>query len=167
VWHTDKQIANADHCCSCGRSNLSVVFLEILQLSSGDTLFTKLRAARHMSPSTLVRPSFHHFQSSAETTQNGRTIHRITNPTADSESGSPDSCSSFLVTICLSRLVRRYSHKTHRLTHNVDHYYSSPPPPHLVASQLIRKACTRSARVPSLTTGKQRSFSEAAGGICP
>jgi len=38
-------------------------------------------------------------------TQNGRTVLPIANLMADSESGSPDSYSSFLVTICLSRLA--------------------------------------------------------------
>jgi len=38
-------------------------------------------------------------------TQNGRTVFPIANLMADSESGSPVSYSSFLVTICLSRLV--------------------------------------------------------------
>jgi len=38
-------------------------------------------------------------------TQNGRTVLLIANLMADSESGSPNSYSSFLVTICLSRLV--------------------------------------------------------------
>jgi len=38
-------------------------------------------------------------------TQNGRTVLPIANLMADSELGSPVSCSSFLVTICLSRLV--------------------------------------------------------------
>jgi len=38
-------------------------------------------------------------------TQNGGTVFLITNTMADSESGSPVSCSSFLVTIGLSHLV--------------------------------------------------------------
>jgi len=40
-----------------------------------------------------------------ENTQNGKTVLPITNLMADSEPGSPVSYPSFLVTICLSRLV--------------------------------------------------------------
>jgi len=53
---------------------------------------------------------------------------------ADSESGSPDSYSSFIVTIHLSRLVseifaceRQTDGWMGGRTDNVDHYYSWPP----------------------------------------
>jgi len=48
----------------------------------------------------------------------------------DSESGSPVSCSSFLVTICLSLLVSEIfacDRQTDKQTDNADHYYRWPP----------------------------------------
>jgi len=50
--------------------------------------------------------------------------------TPDSKSGSPDSYSSFLVTIHLSRLVRRYSRVIDRRTDSADHCLSWRWPPH-------------------------------------
>jgi len=60
----------------------------------------------------------------------------VTNLLADSESGSLDSYSCFLVTILLSRLVSEifvYDKQTDGKTDNADHYYSWP---HIVAGQL-------------------------------
>jgi len=55
----------------------------------------------------------------------------IANLMADSESGSPVSYSSFVVTIAFSRLVSEISSVTHRRTDrhtdNADHYYSWHP----------------------------------------
>jgi len=65
-------------------------------------------------------------------TQNGGTVLAIANLVADSESGSPDSYSSFLVTMGLSRLVSEIF-ACGRQTANVDRYYSLP---HVVAGQL-------------------------------
>jgi len=62
--------------------------------------------------------------------QNGGTFLAIVNLMADSESGSPDSYSSLLVTICLSHLVSEVftcDGQTDRQTDNADHYYSWPP----------------------------------------
>jgi len=59
-------------------------------------------------------------------TQNGGTVLPIANLMADSESGSPDSYSSFLVTKRLSRLVSEIF-ACDRQTDNADHYYSWPP----------------------------------------
>jgi len=58
-------------------------------------------------------------------TQNGRTILPIANLMADSESGSPVSHSSFLVTICLSRLVSEIFAANEM--DNADHNYSWSP----------------------------------------
>jgi len=63
-------------------------------------------------------------------TQNDRTVLPIANLMADSELGSPVSYLSFLVTICLSRLVSEIftcDRQTNRWTHNADYYYSWPP----------------------------------------
>jgi len=66
-------------------------------------------------------------------TQNGGTVLPIANLMADSESGSPVSYSSFLVTIFrLSRLVSEIfacdrQTDSLRQTDNADHYYSWPP----------------------------------------
>jgi len=54
-------------------------------------------------------------------TQNGRTILPIVNLMADSESRSPVSYSSFLVTICLSCLVSEIFTSDRRMD-NVNHY---------------------------------------------
>jgi len=65
--------------------------------------------------------------------QNGGTVLPIANTMADSESGSPDSYSSFLVTIRLSRLVseiftcdKHTDGRTNGRT-KADHYYYWPP----------------------------------------
>jgi len=61
-------------------------------------------------------------------TQNGGTVLPIANLMVDYVSGSPDSYSSFLVTICLSRLVSEMfacNRQTDRRT-SADHYYSWP-----------------------------------------
>jgi len=64
-------------------------------------------------------------------TQNGGTILPIANLITDSESGSPDSYSSFLVTIRLSRLVSEIFTCDGRMDvgrmDNADSYYSWPP----------------------------------------
>jgi len=59
-------------------------------------------------------------------TQNGGTVLPIVNLMADSKSGSPDSYSSFLVTIRLSLLVSGIF-ACDRQMDNADHYYSLPP----------------------------------------
>jgi len=68
--------------------------------------------------------------------QNGRTVLQIANLMADSESGSPVSYSSFLVTICLSRLVSEIfvcdGRTDRRTTQTV-----TAASPHIVAGQLI------------------------------
>jgi len=64
-------------------------------------------------------------------TQNGGTILPIANLMADSESGSPDSYLSFLVTIRLSRLVSEIfacDRQTDGQTDDADHYYSCGRP---------------------------------------
>jgi len=60
-------------------------------------------------------------------TPNGGTVLPIANLMADSESGSPSSYSSFLVTTSLSRLVLEMF-ACYRQTDNENHYYSWPPP---------------------------------------
>jgi len=78
-------------------------------------------AIRHVSLWILHTPSFWYFQFLAETAQNGRTVLLIVNLIADAESGSPDSHSSFLVTIHLSQFWR-YLHVTdRRVSDNADH----------------------------------------------
>jgi len=67
-------------------------------------------------------------------TQNGGNVLLIANVMAESESGSPDSYPSFLVTTCLSRLVLEIF-VCDRQTDNVDHYYSWF---HTVAGQLTK-----------------------------
>jgi len=59
-------------------------------------------------------------------TQNGRTVLLIANLTADLELESPDSYSSFLVTIRISSLVLEIF-VLDRQTANMDHSYSWPP----------------------------------------
>jgi len=59
-------------------------------------------------------------------TLNGVTVLLIANLIGDSESGSPVSYSSFLITICLSRLVSEIF-ACDRQMDNADHYYSWPP----------------------------------------
>jgi len=62
--------------------------------------------------------------------RNGGTVLPIANLMADSESGSPDSYLSFLVTIHLSRLVSEIfacDRQTGGQTDNADHCYSCPP----------------------------------------
>jgi len=52
IFACDRRPENADHCYSCGRSNLSAVFPEISQLASAAQaamLFTRPTAARHAS----------------------------------------------------------------------------------------------------------------------
>jgi len=76
-------------------------------------------------------------------TQNDRTVLPIANLTADPESGSPDSYSSFLVPMGVPRLVSEIfvcDRQTDGRTNNVDHYYSWP---HTVAGQLITETSTR------------------------
>jgi len=58
--------------------------------------------------------------------QNGGTILTVTNLMADSESGSLDYCSNFLVTIRLSRLVSEIF-ACDGWMDNADHYYSWLP----------------------------------------
>jgi len=60
-------------------------------------------------------------------TQNGGTILPIANLMADSESGSPVSYSSFIITICLSRLVPEIFTCDRQTTDNAHHCYSWPP----------------------------------------
>jgi len=62
-------------------------------------------------------------------THNGGTILPLANVMADSESGSPDSYSSFLVTIHLSCLVLEIFVSDREMDGqtSVDHYYSWPP----------------------------------------
>jgi len=62
--------------------------------------------------------------------EDGLTVLPIANLMADSELGSPVFYSSFLVTMCLSRLILEIfacDGQTGRQTDNVDHYYSWPP----------------------------------------
>jgi len=59
-------------------------------------------------------------------TQNGRSALPIANLVADSESGSPNSYSSFLVTICLSRFVSE-TFEDRWTDRQTDHYYSWSP----------------------------------------
>jgi len=62
--------------------------------------------------------------------RNGGTVLPITNLMADSESGSPDSYVSFVVTIhppCVVSEIFDYSRVTDGRADNTDHYYSWPP----------------------------------------
>jgi len=72
-------------------------------------------------------------------TQKGRTVLPIANPMADSESGSPVSYSSFLVTTCLSRLVLEIfmCDKSDRQTDGQRGPLLYIAGPHIVAGQLI------------------------------
>jgi len=71
--------------------------------------------------------------------QNGRTVLLIANMMADSESGSLNSNSSFLVTISLSRLVSNIF-MCDRQKDNANHYW---PIGHIVAHQLTKQhKCT-------------------------
>jgi len=124
----NRRTENADHCYGCGRSNLYAVFLEIRSspvpfrrpcclpdLLLYDTCLHELHSGPVSTISSLQRkpPKWRN------------------NAMADSESGSPDFYSSFLVTyISLSFgdiRVRQTDGRTNIQTDNWDHYYSWPP----------------------------------------
>jgi len=70
-------------------------------------------------------------------TQIGETVLPIANLIADSELGHPDSYSSFLVNIGLSRLVSEIFARDRQTDgENANHYYSWP---HIVAGELIKR----------------------------
>jgi len=96
----------------------------------------KCRTDRWLYPLNHPLNRLRHFslnEWSADTRSSG-TVLQIANLMADSESGSPDSYSSILITIHLSRLDseifvcgRQTNRRTDRRTDNADDYYSWPP----------------------------------------